>query len=212
MHRLAALLLALLLPACALQPDYIEVRAPAPQVSTPVPGAERVRLAVETRDNRPFRDRVSNKINGYGMEMAPIVATNDVIVETREAISADLRGRGFQFNGNDGRLELEFSRFYSRFQTGFWSGSANAEISLNFRALAPDGRIVFSRVFNAEAVLPGVGLANGSNAKLALDMALARLVRMVGDDQDLLRALAGLAPAPAPTPDPEPVRRRRVGV
>jgi uncharacterized lipoprotein len=207
MSRFLALLAIAWLPACALTPDYIEVRAPAVTAAASLPAAERVNLTVEVRDNRQIRDRVSNKINGYGMEMAPIIATNDVLDEAREAITAHLRGRGFSFGGTDGRLELEFTRFYSRFIVGFWSGTATAEIVLNVRLLAPDGRIVFARSYNAEGLNTGIQLATGENARIALEAALARLVRQVGDDEELHRAMAGLAPPPARSP----IRRGRVG-
>jgi uncharacterized lipoprotein len=208
MRRILALLAITLLPACALTTDYIEVRAPAPVSATPVPGAERVNVSLAVRDSRQIRDRVSNKINGYGMEMAPIIATNDVLAEAQEAITTDLRGRGFRFGGTDGRLELEFTRFFSRFQWGFWSGTANAEILMNLRLLAPDGRLVHASSYNAQGVIPGIQLAGGDNARLALEAALARLIQLVGDDQELQRAITTLAPAPTP---PAPARRGRVG-
>lgn len=202
MRWISALFALLFLSACALEPDYIEVRAPAPAATAPLAGAERVSLAVEVRDNRQIRDRVSNKINAYGMEMAPIFATNDVLAEAREAIVIDLRSRGFSFDGADARLEMEFTRFYGRFITGFWSGTASGEIILNLRVVAPDGRLIFARSYNAEGLIPRIQLASGENARTALDAALARLVRMVGDDQELLRTLLSMAPP----------QRGRVGV
>jgi uncharacterized lipoprotein len=207
MARILALLAIALLPACALTPDYVEVRGPTTIAAAPMPGAERVNLAVELRDNRHVRDRVSNKVNGYGMEMAPIIATNDVLHDAREAITAHLRARGFSFGGTDGRLELEFTRFFSRFVVGFWSGTASAEIVLNVRLLGPDGRLVFARSYNAEGLNPGIQLATGENARIALEAALARLVQQVGDDEELQRAMVGLAPAPTVAP----ARRGRLG-
>jgi uncharacterized lipoprotein YajG len=205
MPRLFALLLIALLPACALEADFVEVRAPqSSTAAAPIAGAERVRLAVEARDNRTIRDRVSNKINGYGMEMAPIHATNDVIAEARGAIVRDLEARGFTIPGGDGRLELEFMRIYSRFVVGFWSGSAQAEIAVNVRVLGPDGRLVFARPFTVEGVNAGIALASGENAKIALEAALGRMVQTINDDPEFQRALTSLAPA-------APARRPRVG-
>ncbi len=199
-----------LFPACALQPDYIEVRhQPVPGVEA-IRGAERVGVSVEARDARPNnRDRVSVKKNGYGMEMAPIVALNDVIVETRQAVIGELQARGFQVGGQDARLEIEVLRFFSEFRTGFWAGSAAAELSVNVRVLDSSGRITFARTFTAEGINPDIQLASGSNAQIALETGLQRLIRAIGDDAELARALLALAPAPQLAPEPETRSRRR---
>jgi uncharacterized lipoprotein len=191
MRRLA-LLLALLLPACALQPDHIEVRHQPQVMPAAMPGAELIALSVVTQDNRQIRDRVGNKVNGYGMEMAPIIATNDVVAELRQAIVRELEARGFRTNGTDGRVEIEVLRFLNRFLVGFWTGTAQGELTANVRVLSPGGQILFTKNYTVEAQNPGIMLASGENAQIALEEGLRRLVRAIGDDQDLLRVLGAL--------------------
>jgi uncharacterized lipoprotein len=208
MRRLVVLLALVPLAACALETDYIEVRHRAVPGVQAVPGADRVAIQVETRDARTAnRDRVSVKKNGYGMEMAPIVATNDVIAEIQEAIVKELRARGFQVGGGDGRLDVEVLRFHSEFRSGFWSGTAAADMMANVRIVDPAGRIVFARTYNAEGVNPNIQLASGENARVALEAGLQRLVRNIGDDPDLMRALLALSPPAAPA---RPASSRRL--
>ena len=198
--RRQMLVLALLpLAGCALETDYIQVRHTPVAGVQPIPGAERVGLQVETRDARTAnRERVSVKKNGYGMEMAPIVATNDVIAEVRQAVTGELEARGFRIGGPDGRVEVEVLRFFSEFRAGFWSGVAAADLQANVRVLDPAGRIAFTRTYNAEGLNPSIQIASGENARVALEAGLQRLVRAIGDDPDLTRALLALQPAPAP--------------
>jgi hypothetical protein len=62
-----------------LTTDNIEVPYRSLAARPPTPGASGITIAVKASDERTtYRDRVSSKKNGYGMEMAPIVATNDV--------------------------------------------------------------------------------------------------------------------------------------
>lgn len=199
MRRLLTLLALLPLAACALDPDYINVRhTPVPGVQA-IPGAERIGLQVDARDGRTAnRERVSVKKNGYGMEMAPIIALNDVIAETRQAVTGELEARGFRIGGPDGRVEVEVLRFHSEFRTGVWSGVAAADLQVNVKVTDAAGRIVFARTFTAEGLNPGIQLASGENARVALEAGLQRLIRQIGDDTELLRALLTLAPAPVP--------------
>lgn len=197
----AVLLIVGLTTGCALQPDYIEVRR-TPRVGiSPMAGAEAVNVSVEARDGRQIRDRVSNKVNGYGMEMAPIIATNDILAEVRSAVVDELRGRGFQIGGLHGAVDIELLRFYSRFQVGFFTGAAAAEVSANVRVTAPGGRIVYARTYSADGINPDLLLASGENARIALVAGLDRLIRQIGEDTAFLQALTSLAPVPeAPAP------------
>jgi uncharacterized lipoprotein len=194
--RALALCLLLFPAACALERDYVEVRYGPARFAGPVAGASVVSIDVAARDARTTRqDRVSNKINGYGMEMAPIIATNDIVAETGRTIMAELERAGFRPGGADGRIEVEVLRFYNRFQTGFWAGRAEAEIQVNLRVLDRNGRQVFDRVYTVQGIVPAVQLANGSNAVIALQGAMEKLVQEVIGDAALMTALTRLPPS-----------------
>ncbi|MGK7860855.1 YajG family lipoprotein [Falsiroseomonas sp. E2-1-a4] len=188
----------LLVSGCALERDYIEVRHVAAPGIQAIQGASNVGVTVEARDGRTIRDRVSNKINGYGMEMAPIVSTNDVVAETQRAVVEELTFRGFRIGGNDARLDVEVLRFYSQFRTGFFAGSANADLSVNVRLTDQLGRLILAKTFTAEGIVPSLQLATGANARLALEDGLRKLIRMIGDDVELAQALLRTAPSERP--------------
>ena len=87
-------------------------------------------------------------------------------------------------------------RFFNEFRAGFWSGVAAADVSANVRVVDAAGRIVFTRTYTAEGLNPDIQLASGENARIALEAGLQRLVRQIGDDAELMRALTALAPMP----------------
>ena len=56
---------------------------------------------MQVNDQRQDKsNKVSSKKNGYGMEMAPILANEDVTVTIRRAIEQELQSRGFSI-GNE---------------------------------------------------------------------------------------------------------------
>ncbi len=76
--RLAVCLtIAAFFSGCALTTDKIELEYVPGSCST-LEGAEAIKVKAEVVDLRSVKDKVSHKKNGYGMEMAPIVAVNDV--------------------------------------------------------------------------------------------------------------------------------------
>lgn len=203
---LLPLLLLLPIVGCALTSEEIEVRHGSPAALASLPGAAAVGVSVVAQDARPSnRDRVSAKKNGYGMEMAPIIARNEVVAETREGVEAALRQRGFAIGGQDARIELEVQRFWNDFKVGFWSGDAVAEISVQLRLLDRAGQIAFTHTYNAEFRNAPVYIFTGENARIALEGALRQLVQRIAEDPTLARALLATAPPPPPA------RRRGAG-
>ncbi|MGX9965231.1 YajG family lipoprotein [Roseomonas sp. F4] len=194
----------LLMPACAVQRDYIEVRH-VPTVAPPqVPGAQDVAVSVVTRDDRSGnRERVSVKKNGYGMEMAPIVATNDVVAEVGRLAEVTLQGMGFQTNQErDGAVTVEVHKIWNDFKLGFWSGQAVSEVNTTIAVRARDGRVVFSRMYSVEAAVPEIMIMSGENARLSLVQAFDRLAQRLATDRDLAQALLTLNAAPGTAPPP----------
>lgn len=208
--RLVALMMLMLLPACALQPDYIEVRHVPTATPPQVPGAQSVAVSIVSRDTRTTnRDRVSVKKNGYGMEMAAIVATNDVIAEMGRVVGATLQGMGFQTDQErDGAVTVEVHRIWNDFKLGFWSGQAVSEVDATVTVRARDGRVVFSRLYRMEAIVPEVMIMSGENARLSLVQAFDRFGQRLGTDRDFTEAMLalngsrGAAPAQVPAPPP----------
>jgi uncharacterized lipoprotein YajG len=192
------------LGACALERDLVEVRHPPPQAVAVVPGAAQVSVRLVATDAREAnRERVGVKKNGYGMELAPIIATNDVVAEVGAAVSAVLTAQGFSTAGGPGEVRVELLRFFNDFKIGFWAGAAEADVSINLRVTDAIGAIIYTRVITVRGIKSPIGLASGSNARDALQDGMARLMAAVAADEDFRRALLRLGAAS------EPARRGR---
>lgn len=178
--------LVVLLSGCALTTERIDIGY-TPQVSPPnVPGASGVTVSVEVIDDRPDRSRVSSKKNGYGMEMAPILANEDVAVTVRKAIEAELGHRGFTLSATEAALVHVFgdlTRFYNDHKMGFIAGDAVADFDLSVSVKSKDGVVLYDRPIGAQGVEPMTQLATGNNARIALEKALQDgMTELFGDD------------------------------
>ncbi|HWP59587.1 MAG TPA: YajG family lipoprotein [Candidatus Acidoferrales bacterium] len=181
--------MATLASGCALTTDYVTLSY-APQTGiNKIVGAEAIKVDVEVLDVRAIRDKVSAKKNGYGMEMAPIIAKEDVATTIATAIESELANRGFIPGAGSVRLLAELQKFYNDFKTGFWSGTAAAELIMNVQIKKSDGTIVYSRLVAGEGNIPGIQLASGENARNALDAALKDAVAKLFDDGAFIQAL-----------------------
>jgi uncharacterized lipoprotein len=208
LRRACLLALLALAPACALTPDTIDVRHVPTSTAAPVAGAQGILVTVTASDERNSnRDRVSVKKNGYGMEMAPIVASNDVVAEVGRAVEASLRGMGFQLGqAREGTVTVQLSRLWNDFKLGMWSSQAAGELAATVTVRAADGRTVFTRLYTVESVVQNVMIMNGENARLALVQVLDLLAQRVGGDAELAQALLALRAAPPPPAARTPAR------
>src|SRR5437763_1934786 len=85
-----------LVSACALSEDKVPVDYIPNAGVMPVGGAAAVSLTVTGVDRRAqYVDRIGTKKNGYGMEMARIVATNDVVEVVRGGVERELKAQGY---------------------------------------------------------------------------------------------------------------------
>jgi uncharacterized lipoprotein YajG len=178
-HRLKSLLLITgsflamcLLSGCALTQAGVSLSyVPQTDVSK-VAGAEKVSVEVEVSDVRAIKDKVGAKKNGYGMEMAAIVAQEDVPETVQKANEVELENRGFHMAAGDLKVLAELNKFYNNFKIGFWAGDAMAEVTMNIQVKNAGGGIIFSKLIAGEGTKPNIQLASGNNAKVALDAAL----------------------------------------
>jgi uncharacterized lipoprotein YajG len=194
-----ALLAAGLLSACALSEDKVPLDYIANTGVTPVAGADKVSLAVTGADRRSqYTDRISTKKNGYGMEMARIVAANDVVELVRGGVERELRAQGYAIGPGGLSVTVELQNFYNNFRVGFASGNAVADVALAVKVRNAAGTLVYSQLYDATATVE-VFLASGANARDALQKALTLATRKILEDQALQAALLSAKPA-APAP------------
>lgn len=174
---------------CALTEDHIRLSYVPQQNVSRIAGAENVPVRTTVTDDRAIKDKVSCKKNGYGMEMAAIVADDNVTNVIRSAIELELESRGFPVKTNGVPILINLSKYYSDFKIGFWSGTAAAEVTMEVQVKDTKGNYMFSKLLTGEGTEPNCQLASGSNAKLALDAALQDAVDRLFKDKAFIEAL-----------------------
>lgn len=193
------------LSACALAEDKVPVDyvPAAGQDAGALAGAADVAIVLTATDQRTqYADRISTKKNGYGMEMARILATNDVVDLVRGALERELKALGFRTDAGGLPVGVELQNFYNNFKVGFFSGDAVAEVAFVLKVRDPGGALLFSQLYSATGTEANIQLASGENAKAALQKALTAAIRAAIDDQALRQALLSARPR-----QPAPARR-----
>jgi uncharacterized lipoprotein YajG len=187
---LGSLLALSLLTGCALTTAQIPLSyIPQDNVSR-LSDAENITVTVVVDDQRDKKDSVGAKKNGFGMEMAPIVATNGVATLLKDAIETELTNRGFNLGTNNAiSVVAELNKFYNEFKEGFWAGDAVAEVTMNILIKNQDGRIIYSKIVSGHGIEPNIQLASGENARLALNSALKDALEKMFNDTDFIATL-----------------------
>jgi uncharacterized lipoprotein len=175
---------------CALTEDKIDIPYQGRANITVVQGADKVNVEVKNEDKRTvFKDRVGAKKNGYGMEMAKIVPSNDVAKTFSDAVLFELENLGFK-NGTGGKVvKVELIRFYNDFKMGFFAGDAVADGLINIIVTNGKNEVIFTKSYEGGGVYPNIQLALGENAREALIKAMTDIVGKVAQDKDLHAAL-----------------------
>ena len=187
--RRMALGCVVLVSGCALTTERIDL-VYTPQIAPQtVQGADEVTVAVQVIDDRQDKTKVSSKKNGYGMEMAPIIANEDVSITIRKAVETELRNRGFKLEDAAAlvRVVADITRFYNDHKTGFFSGDAVADLNMSVKS--SDGAVLYDRQIVAQGIEANTQLATGNNARIALDKALQDGMAKLFGDNEFIAAL-----------------------
>lgn len=179
------------LSGCALTTEQIELNYTQQAGVTKITGAENVSVKVQVTDQRQDKSKVSSKKNGYGMEMAPITASEDVAVTIRKAIEKELRSRGFQ-PGTEASLvniHTDVTRFYNDHKMGFFAGDAVADLNMSATVKSRNGTLLYSKQIVTQGKEANTQLASGNNAKIALERALESGMKILFEDQAFTAAL-----------------------
>lgn len=180
----------LILTGCALTQSNVAIDYNPPCKSEFLEQAAEVQVLVHVADNRNEKEIVGHKKNGYGMKMAPIVATNNVEELVLEAIKSELANQGFVLVEGQGFLvDVEVKKFYNKFKPGFFYADSVAEVILYTKILSPEGEELFSEEILGREVEWPVFFMGGTNAKIALERALVTAISKVVTNENLLTAL-----------------------
>jgi len=188
---IASCLAVVTLSGCALTTEQIELQYNQQQGVSQIPGANNVSVSVQVADQRQDKSKVSSKKNGFGMEMAPILVTEDVAVTVRRAIEQELRARGFQLGSDAALVQIaaDLARFYNDHKTGFFAGDAVADLNMSITVKSKKGDLLYTRQVVAQGIEPNTQLMSGNNARLALNRALENGMKSLFEDQAFLSAL-----------------------
>jgi uncharacterized lipoprotein len=189
------------LAACALSEDKVPVDyIPDASPRAALPAAQGMTISVNAVDKRSqYADRIGTKKNGYGMEMARIVATNDVIALVRGAFEQEFKAQGFQVGAGGTAVSIEVQNFYNNFRLGLMAGTGEAEVSFSVKVRDRSGTLLYQQFYAGTGTVEGVMLASGTNAKLAVEKALTAAVKLAFADAELQKALLSTRPQPAAT-------------
>ena len=179
------------LSGCALTTDHIDLSYSQQLGVTKIPDASNIIVSVQVNDRRQDKsNKVSSKKNGYGMEMAPILANEDVTVTIRRAIEQELQSRGFSI-GNEALVLIiaDLSRFWNDHKMGFFSGDAIADLNMSILIKSKKGNLLYNRVIQAQGIEPNTQLATGDNARAALNNVLEKGLKLLFEDQAFVAAL-----------------------
>lgn len=179
------------LSGCALTTDYVALSYTQQQSVTAIDGAANIKVNVQVIDQRQDKSKVGSKKNGYGMEMAPILATEDVAITISRAIGQELVARGFQLSADSANIVIsgEIIRFYNDHKMGFFAGDAIADLTLVISVKSPKDEVQYFKNITAQGIEPNIQLATGDNARLALNRALEQGIKVLFEDQKFLAAL-----------------------
>ncbi|HVN88750.1 MAG TPA: YajG family lipoprotein [Candidatus Binataceae bacterium] len=177
------------LGACALTEEHINLGYTPTAEANKVTGAEDVTVTVAVQDQRTSPDHVGHKTNGYGMEMAKIVADNDVPTMLRQALETELTNRGFHIGPGSVAVNVTLQKFENHFELGWFSGTARSELIMGVIVVSPTGVTVFTKYVKGDGVNDSVQIAGGNNAKIALEAAMQDAIKKLFEDQAFLKSL-----------------------
>jgi len=184
-------LAAVALSGCALTTEQIDLTYVPTEDVQVIPEAEGRAVFVQVNDSRMEKPQVSAKKNGFGMELGQILPKEDVAIILHRAVEQELIARGFSISDKMPRvlLSVDITRFWNDFKSGFWAGDAVADLTMSVHAQSDPETTLYSRNLIVQGIEENIQLASSSNAKLALDRALQKGIRMLFDDEQFLAAL-----------------------
>ena len=149
-----------------------------------------MQVMVTASDNRTaVGSKVSAAINSIGIETNAINSDKSVDLFVKDAIEEELLARGFQTGEQGARVHIDVVRFYNNFQRGAGSGMAMAQVGFRVSVRDQKDAQIFSTYYDGGASRP-VRLANGPNAKSALEVAFYEAASKLAKDWEFFGSLA----------------------
>lgn len=172
---------------CAFTTGHVDLSYQPSTDVTKVAEAESPPVAVQIIDKRPTKT-VGQKINGFGMKTADIVADTDVPQTIKDAFETELTNRGFTDGPNGNQVVVTLDNLQNSFTVGFFSGEATSTAGMDVAIKNVKGASIFDKYFTGQSK-DWIELATPENAQKMLDGALKDAIGKVFADQDFLDAL-----------------------
>jgi uncharacterized lipoprotein YajG len=196
MRILGLLLLVATLGGCATSEDVADIKY-VPTTAAPVSNPQPV--SVTSVDARSAdRERISTKLNGFGMEMAAIRSTKDVPAVVSDALKTEFEERGFHVSSNGRPVTVTVNRFYNQYHTGAFSGTADGDVEIAITVTDSTGAKVYSQTYDGKSET-SIMLANGSNAAASVAAALKDAVGKMFADPAFVTAITSAPTSSQPT-------------
>ncbi len=182
-----ALAAALFLAGCAFTTGHVDLSYQPSTDVTKVAETESPPVAVQIIDKRPTKT-VGQKINGFGMKTADIVADTDVPQTIKDAFETELTNRGFTDGPNGNQVVVTLDNLQNSFTVGFFSGEATSTAGMDVAVKNAKGANVFDKYFTGQSK-DWIELATPENAQKMLNGAIKDAIGKVFADQDFLDTL-----------------------
>lgn len=176
---------------CALTTDRVSLEYQPMNGVQALQGVDGMTVLVTVNDLRTDKSRVSCKKNGFGMEMAPIIAEEDPALTIKRAIETEFKTRGFRI-GTEALVLIhsDITRFWNDHKTGFFAGDSVADLNMTVVVKNKAGdKILFTKQINAQGLEANIQLQGGNNAKLALDRAMSNGIKQLFEDAGFLDSI-----------------------
>lgn len=137
------------------------------------------------------RTMISQKKNGYGMDMGIIRSVQPVQDVVRDNLAGALAARGYTMSGGGPTMQVAVKSFFAGFKTRVFDMKLTPDIRLGVTVPRP-GKADFVKEYDTAGIKRSEFMASGGTAKKALDQALAGLVEEIVNDPELVAALKGV--------------------
>jgi len=195
MKKLLIFMMSSLLSGCigALDfiPDWGDLAYSPQKEFTQISGANDVVIGVKVNDKREEKsNKVGNRKNGLGIEMAPIMVNEDLTVTFKRVIEQELQARGFK-PGSESlvTIDVDLNKFWNDFQFGVVMNNATAELGMSIVVHSKSGKTLYSRAMIAHGIAPKNINTDGDEARLALSKALEDGMKQLFQDSAFFAAL-----------------------
>lgn len=184
---LSLTLIILFMSGCAFTTGHVNLAYQPSGTAQKIATADSPHVVVQVADRRSTK-LVGQKINGFGMKTADIVADNDVPDLIRSAIDTELNNRGFAQGSGGNTVSVALDNVQNQFTVGFFSGDATADVQMQVTVKKSDGSVAYDRMINGHAK-DWVEVAREGNAETTLNAAIADAVTNLFNDAAFLDAL-----------------------